>query len=136
MAKLTCPVKRHNRKIAYDVALGVKILSNNPKYVGNPFHKRNPGNFNLTPPSCATTRKNLCDDVAIFNRNIAQQLLEDGLRHGFFSVLMCNGWPRNVWALFDNKIPLEARLDQYAGTYHGFPMDRRDPLYMEIIKNW
>jgi len=54
----------------------------------------------------------------------------------FFSALMCNDWPRNVWALFDNKIPLEARLDQYAGTYHGFPMDRRDPLYMEIIKNW
>ncbi len=83
MAKLTCPVKRHNRKIAYDVALGVKILSNNPKYVGNPLHKRNHGNFNLTPPSCAITRKNLCDDVAIFNRNIAQQLLEDGLRHVF-----------------------------------------------------
>ena len=51
MAKLTCPVKRHNRKIAYDVALGVKILSNNQKYVGNPLHKRNPGNLEKNRPT-------------------------------------------------------------------------------------
>ena len=136
MSKSKCPARTHSRKIMYDPIVGEQILGKNPKYVGSPLHKRNPGDFNLTPPSCAVTKKNLCDDVAIFNRSIAQNLLEEGIRRGFFSVAMCNGWPRNVWVLFENKIPLEARLDQQSGTYHGFPMSRTDPLYMEILKNW
>lgn len=104
--------------------------------MGNPLHKRNPGDFGLIPPACASARKNLCDDVGIFNRRIAQQLLEEGLRRGFLSVNMCEGWPCNIWAVSAGDIPLEARLDQTSGTCHGFPLSKNDPLYKEILTRW
>lgn len=130
------PVKNHKRKIAYDPALGRHVLQNGPRYVGNPLHKRNPGDFGLIPPACASARKNLCDDVGIFNRRIAQQLLEEGLRRGFLSVNMCEGWPCNIWAVSAGDIPLEARPDQTSGTCHGFPLSKNDPLYKEILTRW
>ena len=136
MSKYTRAVKGHKRKISHDKELGAQILQKKPRYVGNPRHKRNPGNFGLRPPSAAVAGKNLCDDVAVFTREIAQKLLETGLRRGFFSTTVCNGWPRNVWALSAQKIPLEARLDQDSGTYHGFPLSENDPLYAEILKQW
>lgn len=136
MSKYERPVKAHKRRVAYDKELGERILRKRPKYVGNPLHKKNPGDFGLIPPSCPSSKKNLCDLVDIFNRNIAQNLLEKGLRRGFLSKSLDGEWPRNIWALSEKKIPLEARLDQATGTYHGFPMSRNDPLYAEILENW
>lgn len=136
MSKYVRSAKAHKRKIAYDRELGEQILQKHPKYIGNPLHKKNPGDFGLTPPSCPSPKKNLCDLVGIFNRRRAQNLLEEGLKRGFLSENSDGGWPRNIWALSAGAIPLEARLDQAAGTYHGFPMSKNDPLYAEILKMW
>jgi len=35
-------------------------------YDGNPEHKRNPGDFGLTPPSSPRPDKTLCDGVASY----------------------------------------------------------------------
>jgi hypothetical protein len=45
---------------------------------GNPEHKRNPGDFGLTPPADARMGKTLCDSVGIFSRNAALDLLREG----------------------------------------------------------
>lgn len=124
------------RRAAHDRELGEQIIQKHPRYVGSPLHKKNPGDFGLVPPSCPSSRKNLCDLVDVFNRRIARNLLEEGLRRGFLSTSLDGEWPRNIWALSEKRIPLEARLDQAAGTCHGFPMSKNDPLYAEILAKW
>ncbi len=48
-----------------------------------------------------------------------------------------NGWPQNVWAAHQGRIPLEAMLENpETGTYHGYPMLSYDPLYHEVLKRW
>lgn len=45
------------------------------QYGGNPEHKRNPGDFGLTPPACPRPDKTLCDTVEVFQRGDALGLL-------------------------------------------------------------
>lgn len=52
------------------------------RYSGNPEHKRNPGDFGLTPPSGPRPGKTLCDQVEIYSRAEALALLKAGVRRG------------------------------------------------------
>lgn len=107
------------------------------RYGGNPEHKRNPGNFGLSPPSQPKVDKTLCDEAGIFDRATAERLLKEGLRRGVVSTQVRDQWPQNVWAVFNNDVVLEAELENRgAGTYHGYPMPRHDPLHKEILVRW
>jgi len=97
------------------------------RYGGNPEHKRNPGDFGLTPPATARMGKTLCDKVAIFSRSAALELLRDGFRRGLVSRQQRDGWPQNVWAITPAGEPLEAQLEGN-GVYHGYPMPENDPF--------
>lgn len=111
-------------------------LSRAARYRGNPGHKRNPGDFCLTPPSRPRMNKSLCDTASIFSRSEAEELLRKGIQKGCISVQEAGGWPRIVWAVADG-IVLEARLDNEAqGTYHGYPLDREDPFASAVIEFW
>ena len=46
-----------------------------------------------------------------------------------------DGWPKNVWAVSDEGVALEAQLDA-SGSYHGYPMSTVDPMHAEIMKRW
>ncbi len=106
-------------------------------YVGSPFHKRKPGDFGLTPPSQPRPNKTLCDGVRIFQRQLAQELLEKGVRFGLVSVQRRGDFPQNIWAVTSSGIALEAQLDNVErGTYHGYPMVHGDPLAREVVKWW
>ncbi|MBO4336254.1 MAG: hypothetical protein J5846_10570 [Desulfovibrio sp.] len=122
MSKFTRSIPSHKRKIANDPEKGQRLLERHPRYLGNPQHKKNPGNFGLTPPAAPRCQKTLCDIVGIFSRELAQDLLCAGLRKGLFSEQSRDGWPCNIWAQLDNRLVLEARLDSAQGTYHGFPI--------------
>ena len=137
------PMKRSSpnpkRKLRRPAALELDVgrLAQECRYVGNPQHKRNPGDFGLTPPSGPREGKTLCDGVQVFTRAGAQGLLSEGLRRGLISVQTRGGWPQNVWAVASNGTPLEAMLDnQDAGTYHGYPMLSDDPLRDEVLRRW
>jgi hypothetical protein len=106
-----------------------------PRYSGNPEHKRNPGDFGLDPPSLPRPSKTLCDAAGIFSRAEALALLQAGLSKGLFSVQDRGGWPQNVWAVTTDGQPLEAQLEGN-GTYHGYPMPQEDPLCDEILDRW
>jgi hypothetical protein len=69
------------------------------RYGGNPEHKRNPGDFGLTPLATARMGKILCDEAGIFSRSAALELLRDGFRRGFVRRQQRGGWPQNVWAI-------------------------------------
>jgi len=98
-------------------------------YGGNPEHKRNPGDFGLTPPSSPRPHKTHCDPAGIFRREQALKLLREGIRRGLVSEQPGDGYPQNVWAVSAEGIPFEAQLENTAnGTYHGYPMPKEDPL--------
>jgi len=106
-------------------------------YGGNPEHKRNPGDFGLSPPSLPRPGKTLCDGAQVFERAVAEALLKEGIERGLVSVQVRNGWPQNVWAVADNGVPLEAMLEnQERGVYHGYPMLSDDPLREEVLQRW
>jgi hypothetical protein len=112
-------------------------LARRVRYGGNPEHKRNPGDFGLTPPSSPRPGKTLCDDANVHSRSEAVALLQAGLRRGLVSAQTRNDWPQNVWAVTAAGIPLEAELENQAtGSYHGYPMPHNDPLLEDVLKRW
>jgi hypothetical protein len=114
----------------------LKDLSERAVYVGNPAHKRNPGDYGLTPPSGPRSGKTLCDVVEVFSRAEAQKLLATGIEQGLVSTGIENGWPRMVWTIKGDTV-LEARLDNVErGTYHGYPLVPTDPFCASVQARW
>lgn len=106
-------------------------------YGGNPEHKRNPGDFGLTPPSDPRPAKSLCDTSQIFEKSKALALLKEGLRRGLFSDRSSGNWPKNIWAVTDDGIALEAQLENSeCGIYHGYPMPDSDSFASEVKRYW
>ena len=106
-------------------------------YTSSPYHKRNPGDFGLTPPAQPRPDKTLCDPVGITTRSEAARLLRKGISRGLISVQTRNGFPQNIWAVTQDGYPLEAQLEnQMQGTYHGSPMPVTDDFREEVLKYW
>lgn len=106
-------------------------------YTGSPYHKRNPGDFGLTPPALPRPDKTLCDGVEIFEKAIAQELLQKGILKGLVSEQKHNGFPQNIWSVTDEGVPVEAQLEnQELGTYHGYPLLAHDPFFDMVLSWW
>jgi hypothetical protein len=115
----------------------LRALAERARYGGNPEHKKNPGDFGLTPPSDPRQGKSLCDVAKIFKRDEAEKLLRAGLCKGLVSDRMVSEWPKNVWSVTDDGFALEAQLENPdLGIYHGYPMPETDPLSLEVIRRW
>lgn len=114
-----------------------EFLAENVKYGGNPEHKRNPGDFGLTPPSSPRAHKTLCDDSGVSSLSRAQKLLREGCRLGLYSEQRKGQWPQNLWSVTDDGCPLEAQLENAEqGIYHGYPMPESDPLREIVLSRW
>ena len=112
-------------------------LADRVRYGGNPEHKKNPGDFGLTPPSDPRQGKSLCDIAKIFERGEAEKLLRAGLRSGLVSDRMVGDWPKNVWSVTDEGCAMEAQLENSeVGSYHGYPISDTDPLLLEVKRRW
>ena len=112
-------------------------LASRVRYGGNPEHKKNPGDFGLTPPVSPRPDKTLCDATGIFERNVAEELLKSGIRKGLVSVQKRGEFPQNVWAVTDKGLPVEAQLENaFKGTYHGYPVAPTDPFREQILDVW
>jgi len=120
-----------------DDGLDLVALSEAVRYSGNPEHKRNPGDFRLTPPSQPRADKTLCDAVKIFTKAEATALLREGVRKGLISERMVNHLPQNIWSVTKDGYPIEAQLENpEQGTYHGYPMPESDPFRAEVLARW
>ena len=129
--------KRRFLQISSEDSMRLSELAKTVMYGGNPEHKKDPGDFGLTPPSGPRLGKSLCDVAGIFHRSVACDLLKAGLRKGLVSDRDTNGWPKNIWAVSKSGVPLEAQLEnQILGIYHGYPMPESDPLASEVVKRW
>lgn len=116
--------------LANAAALAIKV-----RYTGNPAHKRNPGDFNLTPPSAPRQNATLCDDAGIFTRADAKVLLEAGASKGLVDGRPSGEFPLLIWSVSDDGIVFEAELENATrGEYHGYPMPLSDPFRQEVLK--
>ncbi len=127
--------KRRIRNTCGD--LDIPDLIRSVSYSGNPEHKRNPGDYGLTPPSQPRPDKTLCDIVQIMKKSESLELLRNGIRKGLLSERFCNGFPQNIWAVTNEGYPLEAQLEnEFTGAYHGYPMPDNDPFREKVIARW
>jgi len=126
------------RKIGSPIELQqIEWLLARVNYAGNPEHKRNPGDFGLTPPSFPRPDKTLCDAVAVFNKRIALGYLQAGVRKSLVSIQNRDGFPQNIWSVTDSGEPLEAQLENSViGSYHGYPMPETDPFRDVVLQHW
>ena len=112
-------------------------LAGEVRYGGKPDHKRNPGDFGLTPPSLPRDDKSLCDEIRLFRRAEALRLLRLGVERGMISRWDGTGYPKNIWSMTEDGIPLEAQLENPGnGTYHGYPLEANDDFRESVITNW
>lgn len=74
-------------------------------YEGSPHHKRNPGDFGLTPPSAPRPDKTLCDEAAILNRELAERLFGRAIDVGLVSEAMAApGFPKQLWIIDRGRV--------------------------------
>lgn len=129
--------KRRMRKVELCDFKCLAALACQVKYGGNPEHKKNPGDFNLTPPSGPRPGKSLCDSVKLFTKREALELLKKGIQNGLVSDRSEGQWPKNVWSVMEDGTTLEAQLESAEqGAYHGYPMQTEDPFCEEVIEQW
>ncbi|ABM59883.1 hypothetical protein [Verminephrobacter eiseniae] len=112
-------------------------LAQRVNYGGNPEHKKNPGDFGLTPPADPRPGKSLCESIGVFTRAEALDLLKHGLTKGLVSDRSVGDWPKNIWSVTAQGWPLEAQLENAEnGVYHGYPMPDSDPFASEVAERW
>ncbi len=131
-------INRKRRIVTPAPAQGIlNDLADNVRYIGSPYHKRNPGNFALTPPSQPRPDKTLCDEARIFKVAEAQRWLEEGVRRGVISPTMQDGFPKHIWAVTDEGVVLEAKYNNEGpGNYHGYPLFEPDPFRQVVLNRW
>lgn len=112
-------------------------LANQVRYVGSPYHKRNPADFRLTPPAQPRPDKTLCDEAGVLGVADAQHWLREGVRRGLISADPRQGYPKHVWAVTDDGIVLEAKYNNEGpGHYHGYPLFEPDPFRQIVLSHW
>ena len=112
-------------------------LAQRIRYGGNPEHKRNPGDYDLMPPSNPRPGKTLCDASERILKVDAERLLAKGIKKGMVSRQQRNGWPQNVWVVSCIGTVFEAQLEnQDQGVYHGYPLPRDDDFRKKVLEEW
>ena len=110
-------------------------LAGKVRYTGSPAHKRNPGDFNLTPPSAPRQNATLCDDAGVFKLREARALLKAGATNGLVDARSDGEFPLLIWSVRSDGVVFEAELENAVrGEYHGYPMPLSDPLRPEILR--
>jgi hypothetical protein len=136
----TAPRRFNRKRQIADPSPGadeLSALAERVGYVGNPEHKRNPGDFGLIPPSAPRADKTLCDAVRIASRSAALAALREGVGRGLVSRATRGFFPQNIWSVTADGIPLEAQLEsREAGTYHGYPMPEADDFREVVLRAW
>jgi hypothetical protein len=113
------------------------VLRTRAVYEGNPFHKRNPGDFGLTPPAAPRPDKTLCDEADIFKKALAIDLLARAIERGIVSEIVVEGFPKQMWVVDEHDHVFEAMYGgAQLGYYHGYPIRQSDALHAKIFAIW
>jgi hypothetical protein len=113
-------------------------LRSEAAYEGSPYHKRNPGDFGLTPAASPRLDKTLCDEAKIFRKAVADELFAKAIDRGLVSEKnKAGGFPNQLWVVDEHGQVFEAMYGgSRTGRYHGYPIRRADPFFEEVSKAW
>ncbi|MBI4950476.1 MAG: hypothetical protein HY908_00435 [Myxococcales bacterium] len=102
------------------------------------MHKRNPGDFGLTPPASPRPEKTLCDEAAVATRAVAGALFQRAIEHGLVSAdNAVLHFPKYLWVVDEAGRVFEAiHGGSGAGRYHGYPIRRNDPFFDQVVTAW
>lgn len=107
-------------------------------YEGSPLHKRNPGDFGLTPPAAPRDDRTLCDEAGVVDRRVAEGLFARAIDRGLVSEATTpDGFPKQIWVVDEQRRVFEAIYGgSQTGRYHGYPIRRTDPFHQQVLKAW
>lgn len=115
------------------------FLSHRCAYEGKADHKRNPGDFNLSPPCQPRSDRTLCDEAEITTRAQASALLKKAIARGIVGgeVKGHPEYPKYLWVVDDRNQVFEiTEGGSQLGRYHGHPMRKNSPMYNRILDLW
>ena len=107
------------RKIRHDCGPDEPaMLARRVRCTGDPEHRSDPGDFDLTPRMAPRPYRTPCNEVGINRTKAALNLMKEGIRRGLMSEQQRGGFPQNTWAVTEDGFPLEAQLEnQSQGAY-------------------
>jgi hypothetical protein len=114
------------------------FLAAHARYEGSPLHKKEPHNFDLTPPSSPREDKTLCDEAGIFDKKVAFDLFRLAVEVGLVSETeKAAGFPSQIWVVdADGRVFELMYGGSVVGRYHGYPIRRSNPLFNKIATAW
>ncbi len=113
-------------------------MTANAVYQGSPLHKRNPGDFGLTPPASPRPQKTLCDEAGIARKADAAALFKSAIEAGLVSEDDTGeGFPKQFWVVDGAGRVFELMYGgSHTGCYHGYPIRKSDPFFDQIRDLW
>jgi hypothetical protein len=106
-------------------------------YEGSPYHKRDPGDFGLTPPSAPRRDATLCDEAGVHRLEEAHALFTVAIAAGLVSENNSStGLPKHLWVVNEDRVFEATYGGSRPGRYHGYPIRRSDPLFEEVRAAW
>ena len=114
------------------------FLRVNARYEGSPLHKKEPHNFDLTPPTSPRLDKTLCDEAGIVEKRGAFELFARAIDVGLVSVKdKVAGYPAQMWVVdADGRVFEMIYGGSREGRYHGYPIRRTNLLFNQILTAW
>ena len=113
------------------------MLREQARYEGSPFHKKEPNDFGLTPPTNPRPDKTLCDEADVFDKKRASELFEQAIDSGLVSeASAAGGFPKQMWVVDGERVFEAMYGGTTAGCYHGYPIRRSDPFAAEVLAAW
>lgn len=106
-------------------------------YRPSPYHKPHSLSGGRRAVPAPRPDKTICDGPSARSHRNAVELLRAGFRRGMVSRQIRRGWPRNVWAVDEDRVVYEAQLSNAEiGEYHGYPMKQDDGFAAFIATEW
>ncbi len=113
---------------------GREALATRLTYVGSPYHKLRPGDYNFQPPVSPRPWKSVCDGRRLILKQEAEELFRAGIMNGMFSNFADGDTPKYVWAVDSEGEAYEAKIG--LGGYHGYSLEDEDDFRGFVSKEW
>ena len=106
-------------------------------YEGSPDHKQNAAAFGLTSRSGPRPDATKCEAAGVTTADRARELFRCALEAGMVSEQFDRGFPKRLWVVDGDDRVYEIRHGgSRDGAYHGFPIQRDNPISEQIRIAW
>lgn len=104
------------------------------RYLGSGLHKKDRDRYSFTEPCTPRLHKTMCDLKRPIDFDEARELFAQGIGRGMISKKMIDGFPVFVWSVDADGEVYEAKPNDNAKVYHGYPLGPRDGVFPELVR--